>query len=92
MAEPNAQAQAAPAAAGEATSEFDKLLSKEFRPKTDQAREAIQSAVQTLAQQALAATKLISDDAVRTIESIVAELDRRLSEQVNLILHHEDVS
>ncbi len=71
-------------------SEFEKLLKKEFKPKTDHAKEAIHSAVRTLAEQALADTALISDDSVRTVESIIAEIDRKLSEQINLILHHED--
>lgn len=31
--------------------EFSALLNKEFRPKTDQARSAVESAVKTLAQQ-----------------------------------------
>jgi type VI secretion system protein ImpC len=70
-------------------SEFDNLLRKEFKPKTDKAKEVIQVAVQTLAQQALGQTALISGDAVRTIEAIVAEIDRKLSEQTNLILHNE---
>ena len=71
-------------------SEFDGLLKKEFKPKTDRAREAVQSAVQTLAEQALEKTALISDNAVRTIESIIAEIDMKLSEQINLIVHHQD--
>ena len=35
-------------------SEFASLLKKEFKPKTDEARSAVEQAVQTLAQQALA--------------------------------------
>jgi type VI secretion system protein ImpC len=71
-------------------SEFEGLLQKEFKPKTTRAQEAVQSAVQTLAEQALEKTALISDDAVRTIESIIAEIDMKLSEQINLIMHHPD--
>ncbi|MGB2863506.1 MAG: type VI secretion system contractile sheath large subunit [Sedimentisphaerales bacterium] len=71
-------------------SEFDSLLKKEFKPKSDHAKEAINSAVRTLAEQALSDTALISDDSVRTIESIIAEIDRKLSEQINEIMHHED--
>ena len=80
------------AAAGETMemSEFDSLLQKEFKPKTDKAKEAVESAVQTLAQQALSQTALVSDNAVQTIEAMIAELDKKLSEQVNLILHHAD--
>ena len=70
--------------------EFEGLLRKEFKPKTDRAREAVQAAVQELAAQALQQTALISDDAIRTIETIIAEIDRTLSEQINLIIHHPD--
>ena len=70
--------------------EFEGLLQKEFKPKTERAREAVQAAVQILAAQALEKTALISDDAVRTIETIIAEIDKKLSEQINLIIHHQD--
>jgi len=83
------EAQAAEAVTME-VNEFESLLKKEFKPKSDRAKEAITSAVQTLAEQALSETTLISDDAVRTTESIIAELDRKLSEQINLIMHHEN--
>jgi type VI secretion system protein ImpC len=80
-------------AAGEETLEatdFESLLKKEFRPKSDQAKSAVEEAVKTLAEQALSNTALISDDALRSIESIVAQIDKKLTEQVNLILHHQD--
>src|ERR1051325_6181154 len=84
------QAQAQPAAETAQLSEFDALLTKEFKPKTEEAKSAVKLAVQTLAQQALSATSLISDNAIKTIEAIIAELDRKLTEQINLILHNED--
>jgi len=83
------EAQAAEAVAIE-PSEFEALLKKEFKPKSDHAKEAITSAVQTLAEQALAETTLISEDAVSSIEAIIAEIDMKLTEQINLIMHHED--
>jgi type VI secretion system protein ImpC len=70
--------------------DFTALLKKEFKPKTEEARSAVEQAVQTLAQQALASANLISGDALKTIEAMVAALDRKLTEQVNLILHHAD--
>ncbi|MGE9296535.1 MAG: type VI secretion system contractile sheath large subunit [Puniceicoccales bacterium] len=70
--------------------EFDALLTKEFKPKSDDVSSAVKQAVQTLAQQALSETKLISGDTVRTIESIIAQIDQKLSEQVNQIIHHQD--
>src|SRR4249920_2060877 len=70
--------------------EFDSLLRKEFKPKTDEAKEAVERAVRTLAEQALADTQLISTDVVQSIEAIIAQLDKKLTEQINLILHHDD--
>ena len=70
--------------------DFEALLNKEFRPKSDAAKSAVEEAVKTLAEQALSNTALISDDALRSIENIVAQIDKKLTEQVNLILHHQD--
>src|SRR5258705_1988708 len=70
--------------------EFAALLNKEFKPKSDDAKSAVEQAVLTLAQQALAQTNLISSDVIMSIEAMIAELDRRLSKQVNTILHHAD--
>ena len=70
--------------------EFSELLQREFKPRTDEAGEAVASSVRILAQQALARTRLIDADAIRTIEAIIAELDHKLSEQVNQIIHHPD--
>ncbi len=71
-------------------SDFSKLLNKEFKPKTDDAKSAVEGAVKTLAAQALENTTLIGSDVVASIQSIIAELDRRLSDQVNQIIHHEE--
>jgi type VI secretion system protein ImpC len=91
MAESNPNLAAPEAAVATAElSEFDALLQQEFKPKTSHAREAVESAVRTLAQQALEGTSTISKDSVATIEGIIAELDRKLSEQLNVIIHHED--
>ena len=90
MADPKTQAeQAAGAGALEAT-ELDALLKKEFKPKSDEAKEAVERAVRTLAEQALSQTTLISSDVVASIESIIAALDAALTKQINQILHHDD--
>ncbi len=64
------------------------LLNKEFKPKSEDAKSGVEEAVQTLAQQALAGTNLIGSDVILSIEALIAELDRKLSEQVNEILHN----
>lgn len=92
MAESNPQSQAEPQAGAVTVepTELEALLNKEFRPKTDEARTAVQAAVKTLAEQALGSASLISSDVFNTIQAFVGELDRKLSEQVNLIIHHQD--
>jgi type VI secretion system protein ImpC len=70
--------------------DFASLLNKEFKPKSDEAKSAVESAVLTLAQQALANTKLIGSDVVVSIEAMIAEIDKKMSEQVNAILHHAE--
>ncbi len=71
-------------------SDFEKLLNQEFKPKSQEANAAVQTAVKTLVGQALENTALVSDNSIKTIEGIIAELDKKLSEQVNQIIHHPD--
>ncbi len=80
---------AAPAGATEEVSEFEKLLERDFKPQGDGARDDIKSAVRTLAEQALSTTSLVSDDAVKTIQAIIAAIDAKLTEQINEIIHNE---
>jgi len=74
----------------ETADDFNVLLEKEFRPKSAVARNAVETAVQTLAEQVLSETTLISDDAVETIKAMISEIDRKLSDQINEVIHHED--
>src|ERR1700722_911984 len=80
---------ATPPAAAE-VSEFEALLVKDFKARDPEKQSAVQNAVRTLAQQALASTQLISADATKTISAIIAEIDRKLSEQINHILHQAE--
>ena len=81
---------AQPEAAALEVGDFSALLQKEFKPKTDEAKVAVEQAVKTLALEALSQTQLIGSDVVQSISAIIAELDRKLSEQINQILHHPD--
>jgi type VI secretion system protein ImpC len=71
-------------------SDLASLLQREFKPKSDEAKSAVEAAVQTLAQQALSKTQLIGNDVVKSINDMIAAIDKKLSDQVNEILHHED--
>jgi type VI secretion system protein ImpC len=73
----------------EDVTEFSALLSKEFKPKTSRARAEVEDAVKTLAEQALEHAPLISDDTMSTVRGMIAQIDQKLSEQINVILHHE---
>ncbi len=68
-------------------SEFDKLIMQDFKPDAER-KERIDRAVQTLAQQALNRAKVIDDDVHATIDALRLALDKKLSDQINLILHH----
>lgn len=74
-----------------ASGEFDALLNKAFRPKTPQAAKAVEAAVLTLAQQALANSVTVSDDAYKSISAIIAQIDFKLTEQLKLILNHPEM-
>ncbi|MBB5464351.1 type VI secretion system protein ImpC [Paraburkholderia sp. Clong3] len=90
MAEPSTQGQAQPGEASLETSDFANLLQKEFKPKSEKAKEAVETAVRTLAEQALRDTNVISGDVLATIESLIAQIDEKLTAQINQIIHSEE--
>ncbi|MBV6858279.1 type VI secretion system contractile sheath large subunit [Xanthomonas campestris pv. zingibericola] len=67
--------------------DFAALLTREFRPRSERAGEEVRLAVRTLAEQVLERSDIISDDLAQTINAYVAEIDRKITEQLNLILH-----
>lgn len=69
--------------------DFSALLAKEFKPGTEAANQ-VNTAVATLAQYALQDVSKISEDAVKSIEAIIAGLDQKITEQLNLVMHHPD--
>ena len=70
---------------------FAELLGKEFKPKTEDAKSAVEVAVGTLAEEALKNANLISEDVISSIEAIIAQIDKSLSKQVDAILHYKDL-
>src|ERR1700737_4611959 len=67
--------------------EFAALLKQSFKPRTERAATEVESAVKTLVEQALADTSLIKSDVLDTIEEMIAQLDKKLSAQMNEIMH-----
>ncbi len=90
MAETQGQAQGQQAAAG--TSDLlSGLLNKDLKIKPDDPRQdRAKAAVETLAQWVLKDTNLVSGEVVATIEAVKAAIDKKLTEQINLIIHHQD--
>lgn len=83
-------ATAAAATEVQESSDFSALLNKEFKPKSDRAKAEVENAVQTLAEYVLKDTSFVSSDALNSIQAIIAQIDKKITEQVNLILHHDD--
>ena len=83
-------AEQAGAATSFASGDFASLLNKEFKPKSDRAKDEVESAVRTLAEQVLQKSDIVSDDVTQTINAYIAELDRKITEQLNLVLHHPE--
>src|SRR5580704_5475846 len=67
--------------------ESSALLKQSFKPRTERAATEVENAVKTLVDQALVDTSLIKADVLDTIEEMIAQLDKKLSAQVNEILH-----
>jgi type VI secretion system protein ImpC len=89
---PNLETQTQPGAAAEEVNvdDFSALLQKEFKPKSDEAKSRVEEAVRTLAEQALAGTSVVPGDVLGTIEGMISAIDRKLTEQVNLVIHNEE--
>jgi len=90
MADAKEETQAQAGATTTQVSEFDVLLNKQFNPQTNTAKQEVEGAVRTLAQQALASTQLISSDVVQSIQAMIAQIDKKMSDQINQIMHHPD--
>lgn len=86
------EAGALPKSATEATTvdEFAALLDRDFAPKSNEMRSEAHKAVQTLAEIALKKANLVPEEAVSQIKEMIEEIDKKLSAQVNEILHNDE--
>src|SRR5579864_2591289 len=67
--------------------DFTALLKQNFKPRSERAATEVENAVQTLVTQALADTTVVKGDVIDTIEAMIAQLDAKLSAQMNEIIH-----
>lgn len=84
-------AQGATATTEESGSLLDQILTK-TKPKDDSQRERNKQFIEALIQTALQAKpgSVVAGDVERTIQAWKAQIDQKLSEQLNEILHHPD--
>lgn len=68
--------------------ELDALLKSSFRPRTQEASAAVRTAISTLADFTQRNKVRVNKDVIFTIESLIADIDEKMSEQMNLIIHH----
>lgn len=70
--------------------DFLNQINFEFKPNSEKAREGINKAIKVLAERAIESGITISKDAYRTIQALIAEIDKKISIQINEIIHHEE--
>ncbi len=67
--------------------EFATVLKQSFRPRSAEAASEIDSAISALAKEALSDQDVVKSDVIQTIEGMIAAIDRKLSDQMNEVLH-----
>jgi type VI secretion system protein ImpC len=67
--------------------EFSDILKQTIKPRTEEAAKEVDSAVVALVKEALSDDTVISDDVIDTIQAMLARIDKKLTDQVNKIIH-----
>lgn len=67
--------------------ELKEMLQRSFRPRTNEAADAVSGAVKTLLAFSRRNKVEVHEDVVQTIEQLVAELDKKISAQLTQVLH-----
>lgn len=88
MSDASVDQSSAAGATTETTEDFADLLKQSFKPRSERAATEVENAVSTLVEQALTDTSVIQEDVLDTIESMIAKLDEKLSDQVNEVIHN----
>ncbi|AUH32949.1 type VI secretion system contractile sheath large subunit [Paracoccus tegillarcae] len=70
--------------------EFSDILRQTIKPRTDVAAKEVDNAVVALVQEALEDQTLIGEDVIDTITAMLAKMDKKLSDQLNQIMHHDE--
>ncbi|KIC34147.1 type VI secretion system contractile sheath large subunit [Leisingera sp. ANG-M7] len=71
-------------------SEFSDILKQTIKPRSDIAAREVDNAVVALVREALDDQSVVADDVIDTVDAMLAKLDKKLSDQMNAILHNEE--
>jgi len=69
--------------------ELGRLLKKGFRPMTQEASSAVRQAIGTLASQINSSQVKVNQDVLFTIQSLITDIDEKLSSQLNAVIHNK---
>jgi len=70
--------------------EFSDILKQTIKPRTDEAAKEVDNAVVTLVREAMDDQDVVSDDILDTIGAMLAKIDKKLTDQVNEIIHAKE--
>lgn len=89
--EKQAQGQAGVAVQEKSAADYTNLLSGAVGARSDDDKAQIKGTIDEIARWAVSLPGLVvADDAIKTLAACVREIDRRLTEQINLIIHDDD--
>ena len=71
-------------------SEFSDILKQTIKPRSDVAAKEVDNAVVAMVREALDDQSVVADDVIDTVDAMLAKLDKKLSDQMNAILHNEE--
>ncbi len=71
-------------------SEFSDILKQTIKPRTDIAAQEVDNAVVALVREALDDQSVVAEDMIDTVDAMLAKLDKKLSDQMNAIIHNEE--
>jgi len=87
----DAQSQTAEQSAGlSELDEFSDILRQTIKPRSEVAAKEVDNAVVALVREAMDDQAVIAEDVIDTIDAILAKIDKKLTDQVNEIIHHEE--
>lgn len=68
---------------------LDQIIDQGVRPQDENERQKARSQVQAYVE-GLVEGRTVSKDSVKTLQAWIAEIDRKLTDQLNEVMHHED--